>query len=150
MKVVCAHNIRLTPRASCELLPVYIVNRQVMLIDGSLRVRVAELLGKGEIAPLAKHGEIGNGRKNESRDDNIRSTHYGTDTEYTLRQPVELLSCCRLQSIPHSDGLLPCCFSLQSCDSGLCVSGPAAAGVLIFVCGVISSICSASIKSVSI
>ena len=113
------------------------------------RVR-ARMVVLGEIAPLAKHGEIGNGRKNESRDDNIRSTHYGTDTEYTLRQPVELLSCCRLQSIPHSDGLLPCCFSLQSCDSGLCVSGPAAAGVLIFVCGVISSICSASIKSVSI
>lgn len=43
-------------------------------------------VGLGEIAPLAKHGEIGNGRKNESRDDNIRSTHYGTDTEYTLRR----------------------------------------------------------------
>ena len=43
-------------------------------------------VGLGEIAPLAKHGEIGNGRKNESRVDNVRSTHYGNDTEYTLRR----------------------------------------------------------------
>ena len=51
----------------------------------SLRVRV-RVAGLGEIAPLAKHGEIGNGRKNESRGDNITSIHRGTDTEYTLRR----------------------------------------------------------------
>ena len=42
-------------------------------------------VGLGEIAPLAKHGEIGNGRKNESRVGNTTSTLRGT-VEYTLRR----------------------------------------------------------------
>jgi hypothetical protein len=36
--------------------------------------------------PLAEHGKIGNGRKEESRGDNITSTQRGTDTTYTLRR----------------------------------------------------------------
>ena len=68
------------------------------------RVR-ARMVVLGEIAPLAKHGN-GTGDDNsrrKNRVDNINSVKGGTDTEYTLRRPVELL---------------PCCFSLQSCDSG--------------------------------
>jgi hypothetical protein len=36
--------------------------------------------------PLADHGEIGNGRKDESRVDNVNSTKGGNDTTYTLRR----------------------------------------------------------------
>ena len=57
----------------------------IRTLGGSLRVRV-RVAGLGEIAPLAKHGEIGNGRKNESRVDNVNSMKGGNDTEYTLRR----------------------------------------------------------------
>ena len=36
--------------------------------------------------PLAKHGEIGNGRADESRADNVRSTDFGNSTSYLLRR----------------------------------------------------------------
>jgi hypothetical protein len=54
-----------------------------------------QAIGIGDVAaaikaarekPLAEHGKIGNGRKEESRGDNITSTQRGTDTDYTLRR----------------------------------------------------------------
>ena len=36
--------------------------------------------------PLAAHGEIGNGRADESRADNIRSTDFGTSQAYLLKR----------------------------------------------------------------
>jgi len=36
--------------------------------------------------PLAQHGEIGNGRADESRADNIRSTDFGTSQAYLLQR----------------------------------------------------------------
>ena len=36
--------------------------------------------------PLAAHGEIGNGRKEKSRDDNVNSTFSGTSQAYLLRR----------------------------------------------------------------
>ena len=47
-----------------------------------MKAKVAEAREK----PLAEHGEIGNGRKEESRGDNITSTSRGTATSYTLRR----------------------------------------------------------------
>lgn len=44
-----------------------------------------ELLGKGEIAPLAKHG-VNQHSKDSTGGDNITSSKRGTDTEYTLRR----------------------------------------------------------------
>jgi len=35
--------------------------------------------------PLAAHGEIGNGRKDESRADNVRSTGFGNSQAYLMR-----------------------------------------------------------------
>jgi hypothetical protein len=39
-----------------------------------------------EVIDMPEHGEIGNGRKDESRPDNVMSTKYGNDTTYTLRR----------------------------------------------------------------
>jgi len=36
--------------------------------------------------PLAAHGEIGNGRKEKSRDDNVNSTFSGNSQSYLLRR----------------------------------------------------------------
>ena len=36
--------------------------------------------------PLAAHGEIGNGRKDESRGDNVNSTFSGNSQSYLLRR----------------------------------------------------------------
>ena len=43
------------------------------------------MLGRGEIAPLAKHG-VNQHSKDSTGGDNITSSKRGTDTEYTLRR----------------------------------------------------------------
>jgi hypothetical protein len=41
---------------------------------------------EARVDPLADHGEIGNGRKDQSRPDNVNSTKGGNNTTYTLRR----------------------------------------------------------------
>ena len=44
------------------------------------------VLEQAKTQPLAAHGEIGNGRKDESRADNVRSTGFGNSQAYLLRR----------------------------------------------------------------
>jgi hypothetical protein len=44
------------------------------------------VIEQAKAQPLAAHGEIGNGRKDESRGDNITSTERGTSQTYLLRR----------------------------------------------------------------
>jgi hypothetical protein len=52
--------------------------------DGAVPLQLAITQAKAQ--PLAAHGEIGNGRANESRGDNITSTERGTSQAYLLRR----------------------------------------------------------------
>ncbi len=54
-----------------------------MLHDGLKR---GVLAAQARVDPLADHGEIGNGRKDESRGNNVTSTDRGNNTTYTLRR----------------------------------------------------------------
>jgi hypothetical protein len=48
---------------------------------------ISEKIAAARAKPLAEHGEIGNGRKDESRGDNVTSTvERGNATDYTLRR----------------------------------------------------------------
>lgn len=49
-------------------------------------ISLTDVIQAAKDAPLAKHGEIGNGRKNESRGDIVTSTRRGNDTAYTIRR----------------------------------------------------------------
>jgi len=44
------------------------------------------VIEQAKAQPLAKHGEIGNGRADESRADNVRSTDFGNSASYLLRR----------------------------------------------------------------
>lgn len=49
-------------------------------------VGLAEAVKAAKERPLAEHGEIGNGRNEYSRGNNVTSTRRGNDTDYTLRR----------------------------------------------------------------
>ena len=49
-------------------------------------ISAAPLIEQAKAQPLTQHGEIGNGRKDESRGDKITSTDRGTAQSYLLRR----------------------------------------------------------------
>lgn len=69
-----------TPRQRTDL------GNNVPKLRGRTGKTVRDAIQKARNKPLAEHGEIGNGRKDKSRVDNVNSTKGGNGTEYTLRR----------------------------------------------------------------
>lgn len=59
---------------------------RAFFVGGYSKLELDQKIDAAKANPLADVGEIGNGRKDESRVDNVSSTKGGNDTDYTLRR----------------------------------------------------------------